>query len=174
MIFYKRELGLCYFLYIVSVVATAKEADRDAPLYLKAENANFDADKKKYFLSGEVLLTKGSIVLKSHSIEAVLDQDSKAMVIAHAAEGKKIFFRQAGDQTDEWIEAESQTATFDEKKNLLHLKGQASLKRLHKKQVIESITAELIVLDNHHTFYRAQGSAKQPAYIMLLPKKNNK
>ena len=66
-------LALIAALLLPALPAHAERADRDKPLVLEADNASYDDVKQVYHLTGNVVLTKGTMVLRSDAAELRTD-----------------------------------------------------------------------------------------------------
>lgn len=141
--------------------AYGEKADRDKPLSFEAGKASYDDLKQTYFLSGRVILTKGSMVLKSATAQVHIDPEGYEQAVATALPGTLVFLRQKTDNPDEFLEGYGERVEYDAKTDITKLIGKARLKRLSGKTVLDDIQGKVIVRDGIRATYQAQGQANQ-------------
>lgn len=152
---------LALVLPLTLTPAYAEKADRDQPLSFEAGKASYDDLKQTYFLSGRVILTKGSMMLKSETAQVHIDPEGHEHAIATATAGNLVFLKQKTDNPDEFIEGYGERVEYDAKTDVTKLIGKARLKRLSGKTVLDDIQGKLIIRDGIRATYQAQGQTGQ-------------
>jgi len=80
-----------FFIIALSILFSgpllAEKADRDKPISLSSEKAAFDDVKQIYILEKNVLLIKGTIVIKGDYAEVKIDPEGYQFAIVHAKNG---------------------------------------------------------------------------------------
>ncbi|WP_423194967.1 MULTISPECIES: lipopolysaccharide transport periplasmic protein LptA [unclassified Cupriavidus] len=140
--------------------ALAERADRDKPLVLEADNASYDDVKQIYTLTGNVVLTKGTMVLKSDAAELRTDPEGYQYAIATAKAGKQAYIRQKRDGVDEYIDGWGDRIEYDGKQELSRLIGHARAARVAGAKIIDEIRGALITYDSRNEFYTAAGGGE--------------
>lgn len=140
--------------------ALAERADRDKPLVLEADNASYDDVKQIYTLTGNVVLTKGTMVLKSDAAELRTDPEGYQYAIATAKAGKQAYIRQKRDGVDEYIDGWGDRIEYDGKQELSRLIGHARAARVAGARIIDEIRGALITYDSRNEFYTAAGGGE--------------
>jgi lipopolysaccharide export system protein LptA len=136
----------------------AEKADRGKPMHVEADRLRFDEAKQVRVITGNVLITKGSIVIRGARVE--LRQDAAgnqyAKVIAEA--GRRAFFRQKRDGLDEFIEGEGETIDYDGKADTVRFVGQAEMRRLRGVTLFDQMSGNLISYDNQTDVFSVDGA----------------
>ena len=113
--------SLLLFAFSLSVPALAERADRDKPMHLEANRISIDDAKKLQILEGDVVITKGTLVLRAERITISEDQYGFQKASAFAASGRKATFRQKREGRDEYIEGEGDRIDYDSYKEVAEL-----------------------------------------------------
>ncbi len=93
--------------------ALAERADRDKPMLLEANRVSIDDAKKIQTLDGDVLITKGTMMLKADRV--IITEDKYGFQKGTAFAGKKglASFRQKREGKDEYIEGEAERIEYN-------------------------------------------------------------
>ncbi|MBB1631489.1 lipopolysaccharide transport periplasmic protein LptA [Cupriavidus sp. UME77] len=140
--------------------ANAEKADREKPLVLEADNASYDDVKQVYVLTGNVVLTKGTMVLKSDAAEVRTDPEGYQYAIATSKGAKQAYIRQKRDNVDEYIDGWGDRIEYDGKQELSKLIGRARMARLAGAKLVDEIRGAVITYDSRNEFYTASGGAE--------------
>src|SRR5580765_4978789 len=88
--------------------AHAEKADRTKPLNVVADReGNFDLLKQVIVFSGNVTITKGTIVIKADRVEVRERPDGYKIAIAFGSPASPSTFRQKRDGVDEYIDGQA-------------------------------------------------------------------
>jgi lipopolysaccharide export system protein LptA len=157
--------------------AHAEKADIDKHMFAEADDARFDDLNQVKILSGHVVVTKGTQVMRGARLELREDPQGNQFGTLTAEPGKKAFFRQKREVADEFIEAEAQTIEYDGKADTIKFVQGAELRRYQGATLSGQLTAELIVYDAKTDVFTGSGkkSGADPTTggrvrIMLTPK----
>lgn len=103
-------LSLCL---LATLPAHAEKADRDKPMLVEAGKVSIDDAKKIQILEGDVVITKGSMVLKAERV--IITEDRYGFQKGTAFSGKKglAYFRQKREGKDEYVEGEAERIEYD-------------------------------------------------------------
>ena len=103
-------LSLCL---LATLPAHAEKADRDKPMLVEASKVSIDDAKKIQILEGDVVITKGSMVLKAERV--IITEDRYGFQKGTAFSGKKglAYFRQKREGKDEYVEGEAERIEYD-------------------------------------------------------------
>ncbi|MBF6990588.1 MULTISPECIES: lipopolysaccharide transport periplasmic protein LptA [Cupriavidus] len=160
--------------------ALAERADRDKPMVLEADNASYDDVKQIYTLTGNVVLTKGTMILKSDAAELRTDPEGYQFAVATAKAGKQAYIRQKREGVDEYIDGWGDRIEYDGKQELSKLIGNARMARLQGAKMLDEIRGAVLTYDSRKEFYTAAGgsdntSAANPSgrvRAVLSPRQN--
>src|ERR1700752_2201655 len=91
-------------LVVLAAPAGAEKADRAKPLNVAADRqGTVDLLKQVIVFSGNVIITKGTIIIKADKVEVRETPDGYRSAVAIGSAGKPATFRQKRDGVDEYI-----------------------------------------------------------------------
>jgi lipopolysaccharide export system protein LptA len=152
---------LCAALAMLSPTAQAERADRDKPINIEADAMQYDDLKQVNVFTGNVTLTKGTILIRGDRL--VLRQDPEGYQYA-TAEGRPASFRQKRDGgVDQFISGVAQRLTYDGRTEKVRLEDQANLKRLERERVTDEIHGKVIIYDSRNEFFNVEGGGTSSA-----------
>jgi lipopolysaccharide export system protein LptA len=160
------SLSLIFLLAIVGLApcAWAEKADRNKPMIFEANTMRYDDVKQVTVIDGNVVLTKGSIVIRATRIELREDPDGYQFGTIAGTPQAPAFFRQKAEGKDEFVEGESERIEYDGRADTVKFIGKAQTRRLRGATLADEITGELIVYENlSDTFTVNGGSVKDPS-----------
>lgn len=145
-------LGL--FLIFFSSIVLAERADRDKPIHLEADHATVEDYKRKgefrtSIFTGNVVLTQGTLVLRADKV--IMKEDAAGYRYA-TAYGDLVSYRQKRDGVNEYVEAWSKRAEYDDKTDKIELFGSARLKR-----GADEVEGDYIFYDIASDFFQVSG-----------------
>ncbi len=138
--------------------AQAERADRQAPLSFSADTARVDDLKAVHTLSGNVEITKGSIVIKAAQVEVRQGKDGHQIAVASGG-ARRATFRQKREGLEEFIEGEAERLEYDSRADTVKLVGQAVMRRLRGSTVADEVNGSVITYDNGSEVFQVQGGA---------------
>ncbi len=154
----------------------AEKADRNKPMNVESDALRYDDLKQVSVFSGNVVLTKGSILIRGAQIEVRQDPEGYQYGLVTGAPGKQAFFRQKRDGLDEFIEGEGDTIEYDGKADTVRFIKKAQMRRLRGATVADEVTGAVIVYENLTDRFTVDGTPKTAAApagrvrAMLTPK----
>jgi lipopolysaccharide export system protein LptA len=101
---------LCLF---IGHPAHAEKADRDKPMQLEANRVSIDDAKKIQILEGDVVITKGTMVLKADRVVVTEDQYGFQKGTAFGGKGGLARVRQKREGRDEYMEGEAERIEYN-------------------------------------------------------------
>jgi lipopolysaccharide export system protein LptA len=143
--------------------AWAEKADRTKPMNVEADTLRYDDLKQLSIFTGNVVLTKGTIVMRAARIEVRQDPEGYQYATITAPEAKLAFFRQKREGLDEWIEGESETIYYDSKVDNVRFVKRAVLRRYKGAALNDETTGQLITYDNVTDVFNVDGSVGNSA-----------
>lgn len=139
--------------------AHAEKADRFQPLNFAADAARVEDKQRLNILSGNVEISKGSMVLRSDRVEVRQNADGTQTATAIGGPGGRAYFRQKRDGADEFIEGEAERIVYDGKTEIVRFTGRALMRRLQGQSVNDQVTGPVIVYDNKTSVFQVEGSS---------------
>jgi len=147
-----------------SGVAHAEKADRTKPLNVVADrDGNFDLLKQVVVFSGNVTITKGTIIIKADRVEVRERPDGYKIALAFGSASHPATFRQKRDGVDEYWEGEAERLEFDGRANAVRFVNNAQLRQLRGATPASEIAGNLITYDATTEKTTVTGGAKPTA-----------
>lgn len=137
----------------------AEKADRNKPLLVEAGLGRVDDLKQAYLLSGRVVLTKGSILIRGDKVELREDAQGYQFGLISSEPGQLAFFRQKREGLDEHFEGESETIHYDGRTDTVRFSGKAQLRRYRGATLADEFLGAEIVYNNSTEVYAIHGGA---------------
>ena len=159
--------------------AWAEKADRDKPLNANADALKYDDLKQTSVFTGNVIITKGTIVMRGGRVDVRQDQQGFQFATILSNGNAQAYFKQKRENgVDEWIEGVGDTIEYDGKADKVRLIKNANLKRLKGATLNDEILGGLVVYDNTTDVYTVDGGAGQGGSggrvsAVLSPKSSN-
>ena len=104
-------------------LAQAEKADSTKPMNIEADALRHDELKQTSVFTGNVVMTKGTIVLRGAQLDVRQDPEGFQYGVVTAEAGKRAFFRQKRDtvpgQPEEFVEGEGEVIEYDGKADLV-------------------------------------------------------
>lgn len=144
--------------------ARADRSDRLQPLNFAADSAKVDDNQHLNILSGNVEITKGTIVLRAARVEVRQGGSGTQVAVATGGAGGRAFFRQRREGLDEFIEGEAERIEYDGRAELVRFSGRAVMRRLNGGTVADEVVGQGIIYDNKTEVFQVvggQGAATQ-------------
>ena len=136
-------------LSLATLTAWAERADSLKQAVINFDTLDVDEVNQVRILTGNVVLTRGTLLLKSD--KAVLNESPEGYmaVTLTAAPGKVATFRQKRDGgPDLWVEGQAQRIEYDERTELVKLFSDAVVKQLENGRLSSQVNGAFISYDN--------------------------
>lgn len=151
---------LCAGLALCGLGAHAEKADRNKPMNFEADAAGFDDVKQLSVLTGRVVLTKGTILIRGARMEVREDEQGNQFGLVTAAPGELAFFRQKREGVDEYIEGEGESIDYDGRADTVKFIGKGQLRRFRGAVLSDEFNAGVIVYNNTTGVFTLEGAPK--------------
>ncbi len=146
----------------------ANPTDRQAPTKIDADQLAHDEPRLTTIFSGNVVLTKGSLMLKGERLE--LRQQANGTIMSLIT-GSPAQFRQQRGETNEWIEGEGLKIEYDGTAELVTITGQATMRRLQNEELLDQVAGDRLRYNNLIETYQVETDPGMPrARMTLMPK----
>jgi lipopolysaccharide export system protein LptA len=139
--------------------AWAEKADRTKPMNAEADSLRYDDVKQTSVFTGNVVITKGTMIIRADRVEVRQDNEGFQFGTASSTGGKRAFFRQKRDAGDEWIEGEGETIVYDGKFDTVTFRNNANLRRLRGATLTDETQGALITYDNTSDVFNVSGGS---------------
>ena len=146
-------------LLVAASGAMAERADNAKPMQIAADAMRYDDVKQTSVWTGNVIATKGTIVIRGDVVEVREDAEGYQQGTVTGSAKKRAFFRQKRDSADEFMEGESDTIVYDGKKDVIQFVKNAEVRRYRGTTLADEIKGTLIVYENLNDRFSADGSS---------------
>ena len=145
-------------------VAYAERADRDKPMNIEADALRHDELKQTSVFTGNVVMTKGTIVLRGAQLDVRLDDEGYQHGIVKAAPGQRAYFRQKRDTApgapDEVVEGEGEIIEYNGKTDDVKLIRRGQLRRYTGGKLSDDIMGSVITYNNLTDVFTVDGEKR--------------
>jgi lipopolysaccharide export system protein LptA len=138
--------------------ASAEKADRLKPLAVEADQpGKIDLLNQFVVFNGNVVVTKGTMVIRAQRIEVRETPDGYQTAVAIGSAAKPATFRQKRDGVDETIEGEAERLEYDGKADTIKFINRASVRRLRGANVADELAGSLVSYDSTTEVFSVSG-----------------
>lgn len=128
--------------------AAAEKADRQKPMNIEADSLRYDDIQQLSVFSGNVQLTKGTIVMRAARIEVRQDPEGYQHGLILGSPEAPAFFRQKREGVDEFFEGESVRIEYDGRADTVRFLDKAVLRRLRGATLADEMMGAVIEYNN--------------------------
>lgn len=155
----RYPLAMCLAVTSLSV-AYAEKADFDKPTQVEANHATYDESKQTNIFTGNVVLTRGTLVMHAEKMLVRKDSAGNQFATLYAGSGGVTKFRQKRDGgKDLWIEGSaSDRIEYDTKTEIAKLFKNAKIKMTDSGKVTDEVEGEFLSYDSRTEFYTVTNS----------------
>jgi len=147
-------------LSLAALNAAAERADSQKQAAIEFDQAHIDEVTQTRTLTGRVVLTRGTLTVKSD--KAVLKESPEGYMVLTltAAPGKVATFRQKRDGGPNlWVEGQAQRIEYDERTELVKLFSDATVRQLENGRLSSEVNGAFISYDNRTEQANVGGNA---------------
>ncbi|HCE09282.1 MAG TPA: lipopolysaccharide transport periplasmic protein LptA [Oxalobacteraceae bacterium] len=131
----------------------AEKADADKQTDIVADQMAYDDVKQINTFTGNVILTRGSLLMKAGKVIVTQDPAGYQYATLYAAPGALATFRQKRDGgPDLWMEGQAERIEYDGKLEIVKLFGKAMMRRLEGNKPTDEVEGEFISYDSQAEF----------------------
>lgn len=149
-------LAVCALL---PAVVQAELADRDKPMNIEADALRYDDVKQTSVFTGNVVITKGTIVMRGNRADVRQDPAGNQFGVLTGSPGKLAFFRQKREGVDEWIEGEGEKIEYESQTETVVFTGQAVMRRYRGTFLNDESVGSQITYNSQTEIYTVKGGA---------------
>lgn len=161
-----RLFCVLFSLFASITVAHAEKADSTKPTNVEANQMEYDDVKQINTFTGNVVLTRGTILMKANKMVVTQDPSGYQYVTLYAPPGGLASFKQKRDGgPDQWIDGQAERIEYDDKAEIMKLFSKARMRRLEGSKPTDEVEGEYISYDTRAEFFTvhntANGESKQ-------------
>lgn len=150
------RLTLLAALVVGGGSALAERADRLQPLNAEADSLRYDEARQTTIFSGNVVITKGSILIRGAQVEVRQDAEGGQIGVVTGSPG---FFRQKRDGVDEFIEGQASRIEYNSQTETVTFSGAAVLRRYKGSQLNDETTGGVITYNAARDTFSVNGGS---------------
>jgi len=133
--------------------AGAELADRQQPMLIEADALRVDDATQTSVFTGNVVMTKGSIVLRGQQIEVRQNAQGDQFGTIQGSGAQLAFFRQKREGVDEFVEGEAERIDYNSQTDTVTFTGQAVLRRFRGATLSDqTLGARIVYNGSRETF----------------------
>lgn len=158
----------------LAVTARAEKADHDKPTNIVYDHANWDDLNQIYIFTGNVVLTKGTIIVRCDNLRVHQDPEGYDFAVATMdAPGRQVYFRQKREgYADQYIEGVGDRIEYNEKADEVMIFTRAVVKRLEAEVPQDEMRGDTIEYNSLTEKYHVEaGNTGQQAHAIIAPAK---
>lgn len=140
--------------------AAAEKGDRDKPMNAEADALRYDDLKQSSVFTGNVVITKGTTILRGARVDVSQDPQGYQQAVAIAAPDKLAFYRKKRDGVDEYIEAEGERIEYDSRADVVRFIRRAVVRRFSGSTLLDETTGSVINYDNTTDVFSVDGGTQ--------------
>ncbi|HZW20263.1 lipopolysaccharide transport periplasmic protein LptA [Noviherbaspirillum sp.] len=155
-----------FFLLLLTLIALgacnahAEKADSDKPTNVEADQMAYDDVKQINTFTGNVVLTRGTLVMRAHKLVVSQDPAGYQFATLLAPAGGVATFRQKRDAgPNQWIEGQAERIEYDGKTEIVKLFSKAKMRRLEGNKPTDEVEGEFISYDSRAEFFTVNNTA---------------
>ncbi len=159
----------CWIILLLGMVAAggaqAEKADASKPTNIEANQMAYDDVKQINTFTGEVVLVRGTLILKADRMVVTQDPAGYQYATLYAKRGEKATFRQKRDGGPTlWIEGEAaDRIEYDTKSEIAKFYVNARVRLLDGGKPTDEVEGEFISYDSRQEFYSVNNTANGPS-----------
>ena len=144
-----NKLFAAVLLSLLSLTAAAERADSLKPAQVEYDSADLDGVAGVRTLTGNVVLTRGTLLLKADRAVVRETPEGYMTVTLTANNGKLTTFRQKRDGGPNlWVEGQAERIEYEERAELVRLYANALVRELENDRMTNQVTGPFIAYDS--------------------------
>lgn len=145
---------------LAALNASAEKADAGKQAVIDYDTLHVDEVTQITTLTGNVIVTKGTLVLKAEKAVIRQTPEDDMHVTLTTIPGKQATFRQKRDGgPDLWVEGEAQRIEYDERSAVVKLFTGAKIRQLEGTRLTDEIQSEYVTYDSLREVFAARNDA---------------
>lgn len=152
---YRRFALLLLNGFVATGVAWAENADRLKPMNAESDHLRYDDARQTSVFTGNVVITKGTIVIRGATVEVRQDAQGNQFGTVHGSPG---YFKQKREGLNEFIEGEGKRIEYDSRDEIVRFIGDAIMRRYLGTQLNDETRGNVIVYNSRTEVFTVEGS----------------
>jgi lipopolysaccharide export system protein LptA len=158
-----QRLPLLLAIALAAAPALAEKADRSKPFVFSSDKpGRIDNVNQRLELVGNVIITKGSLLLRAEKVDVRETQDGYVQAYANGATGQPVSFRQNRDVPGEAVEGVADQLEYDTRTETVRFIGNARVRSTKGASVQDEVTGAVIIYNSRTEVFTFEGGAASP------------
>ncbi|HEY0064867.1 MAG TPA: lipopolysaccharide transport periplasmic protein LptA [Telluria sp.] len=155
-----KKIFACALISLAAFNAQAEKADAGKQAVIEYDTLHVDDVTQITTLTGNVIVTKGTLVLKSDKAVIKQSPEDDMQVTLTTNGARPATFRQKRDGGPNlWVEGEAQRIEYDERTAVVKLFTNARIRQLEAERLTDEIQSEFITYDSIREVFAARNDA---------------
>lgn len=155
-----RILSIALVLLTFGGIAHAEKADKTKPTNVEANHMEYDDIKQVNVFTGNVVLTRGTILMRADKMVVTQDPQGYQYVTLYAPPGGLASFRQKRDGGEnQWIDGQAERIEYDDKAEIVKLFSKARMRRLEGDKPTDEVEGQFISYDTRAEFFTVHNTS---------------
>jgi lipopolysaccharide export system protein LptA len=155
-----KKLFAVALIGLAATSAWAEKADASKQAEIEYDSMDFDEVNQIRTLTGNVILTKGTLMLKAEKAVIRQTPEEDISIVLTTTPGKQASFRQKRDGgPDLWVDGEAQRIEYDERSAVVKLISNARIRQMEGTRLTDEIQSEYITYDSLREVFAARNDA---------------
>ena len=155
--FIKPSCVMAVCLLVGMPLAHAEKADRDQPMNAESDALRYDDAKQLSVFTGNVVITKGTIVIRGARVEVRQDPQGNQFGVVTGTGASQAFFRQKREGLNEFIEGVADRIDYNGQADTVQFQGKAVMRRYRGTTLADETAGNLIVYNNGNDTFSVDG-----------------
>ena len=165
-------------LLALALPAYAEKADKEKPINLEADRMSMDDIKKQQIFEGNVILTQGTLQIRTNKLVVTQDADGFQKGVAIGGANGLARFKQKREGSDDYVEGEGERIEHDarEEKTEFFIRGwvRNGLDEVKGQYIsYDSLTEKYVVTNGAGQTKNATGTPQARVRAIIQPKGKN-
>ena len=165
-------------LLALALPAYAEKADKEKPINLEADRISMDDIKKQQIFEGNVILTQGTLQIRTNKLVVTQDADGFQKGVAIGGANGLARFKQKREGSDDYVEGEGERIEHDarEEKTEFFIRGwvRNGLDEVKGQYIsYDSLTEKYVVTNGAGQTKNATGAPQARVRAIIQPKGKN-
>jgi lipopolysaccharide export system protein LptA len=155
-----KKIFACALISLAAFNAQAEKADAGKQAVIEYDTLHVDDVTQVTTLTGNVIVTKGTLILKSDKAVIKQSPEDDMQVTLTTNGARPATFRQKRDGGPNlWVEGEAQRIEYDERTAVVKLFTNARIRQLEGERLTDEIQSEFITYDSIREVFAARNDA---------------
>jgi lipopolysaccharide export system protein LptA len=165
-------LCLALAMVLTPLAAVAEKADQEKPTNIAADHTESDDLHQIDIFTGNVILTKGTILIRSDKLLVHQDPEGYQSGVATWDGKTPVYFKQKREGfADQYMEGWAERVEYDERTSLVKLFNHAIVKRLEGAKETDEAKGDTITYNSDTEKYWVESGVTAPrTYTVIQPK----